>query len=166
MLEECRTLLFDVSLRANVSDQWLWLPDPSGGYSVRGAYHLLMTKDIPLADSEVELIWHNQVPLKVSVFAWRLLRDKLSTKTNLVNIGVIFSNASFCVSGCCFVETTHHLFLFCSTFASLWPLVRHWIGFIGVESNILSDHFLHFVHSTGGGKARRSFLQLIWLLCA
>ena len=34
-LEECRTLLLDVSLHANVSDKWVWLPDPSEGYSVR-----------------------------------------------------------------------------------------------------------------------------------
>lgn len=36
---------------------------------------------------------------------------------------------------------------------------------MGVDSNVLSDHLLEFVHSRGGGKVRRSFLQLICLLC-
>ncbi|MCI03096.1 heat-shock protein [Trifolium medium] len=41
MLEECRSLLFDIVLQPNVADQWVWQPDPGGGYSVRGAYDLL-----------------------------------------------------------------------------------------------------------------------------
>lgn len=36
---------------------------------------------------------------------------------------------------------------------------------MGVDTNVLSDNFLQFVYSTGGGKAKRSFFQLIWLLC-
>jgi len=84
MLEECRTFLFDVSLHVNVADQWLWISDPTEGYSVRGAYYVLMSKDLPLVDSAAEMIWHRQVPLKVSDFAWRLLCDRLPTKLNLV----------------------------------------------------------------------------------
>ncbi|MCI66906.1 hypothetical protein A2U01_0088164, partial [Trifolium medium] len=34
LLEECRTLLSDIALQPNVVDQWLWRPDPGGGYSV------------------------------------------------------------------------------------------------------------------------------------
>lgn len=59
------------------------LPDSSDGYSVRGVYDLLITQDIHIADSAVELIRHNQVPLKVSIFAWRLICDHLPTKSNL-----------------------------------------------------------------------------------
>lgn len=112
------------------------------------------------------MIWHRQVPLKVSVFAWRLLRDRLPTKSNLIYRGVIPTEAGLCVSGCGALESTQHLFLSCSYFASLWSLVRDWIGFVGVDTNVLSDHFVQFVHSTGGNKASQSFLQLIWLLCA
>jgi len=43
-------------------------------------------------------------------------------------------------------------------------MVRDWIGFSGVDTNVVSDHFVQFVHSTGGSKATKSFLQLIWLL--
>jgi len=71
-----------------------------------------------------------------------------------------------CVSGCGSIESTQHLLLSCPSFASLWPLVRDWIGFMGVDSNVLFGHFVQFVHSTGVSKARKSFLQLIWLLCA
>ncbi|RHN51538.1 putative reverse transcriptase zinc-binding domain-containing protein [Medicago truncatula] len=82
-LEECRALLTNVYLQDFISDRWVWLSDPVEGYTVRGSYHMVTTRDVSLRDPAVSLIWHNQVPLKVSLFAWRLLRDRLSTKVNL-----------------------------------------------------------------------------------
>ena len=119
-LQECRALLLDVPLFPNVSDTYVWLPDPSEGYSVQGAYELLTSHGTPLVDSAMDLIWHNQVPLKVSVFAWRLLHDRLPAKANLAVRGVIPTYATSCVSRCGHIETTQHLFLSCPTFASLW----------------------------------------------
>jgi hypothetical protein len=69
------------------------------------------------------------------------------------------------VSGCGDVESAEHLFLSCSTFDSFWPMVRSWIGFSSTESQTLSDHLLQFKYSSEGPRARRSFLQLICLLC-
>jgi len=36
---------------------------------------------------------------------------------------------------------------------------------MGVDSNDLSDHLQQFTYLTGVGKAKRSFMQLIWILC-
>jgi len=58
------------------------------------------------------------------------------------------------------------LFLLCPTFGSIWQLLREWIGVLWVDSHNIPDHLLQFTHMTGGGKARRSFMQLICLLCA
>jgi len=44
--------------------------------------------------------------------------------------------------------------------------VRDWIGIVGVDSNIITDHLVQFTHLTGVGKAKSSFMQLIWLLCS
>jgi len=75
------------------------------------------------------------------------------------------SEATLCVSGCGLFETTDHLFLSCSSFAPLWEQVRLWIGFVGVDSNNIADHLMQFTSMTGAGKAKSSFLQLVWLLC-
>jgi hypothetical protein len=72
MLVECRTLLHGVSLQSNVTYQWQWQLDPLGGYSVRGVYQLLTSQESIHVEFEADLIWHNQVPLKVLIFAWRL----------------------------------------------------------------------------------------------
>jgi hypothetical protein len=118
---------------------------------------MLTSQETSELQHNVDLIWHKKVPLKVSIFAWRLLRDRLPTRFNLANRGIIATAARLCVAGCGHVEDTTHLFL--------WPLVRDWIGFVGVDSQVLSDHLLQFIHYTGAQKERRSFLHMIWLLC-
>lgn len=91
--EECRILLHEVSLQATSSDMWQWHLDPTRGYSVHDVYDMLASKQHASVHSNMELIWHNQVPLKVSIFAWRLLRDILPTKSNLATRGVISTEA-------------------------------------------------------------------------
>ncbi|XP_039688726.1 uncharacterized protein [Medicago truncatula] len=164
LLAECRLLLVNVSLQPLSYDVWQWQPDPSQGYTVRGAYALLTNQKEQQDSLCEELVWHKQVPLKVSIFAWRLIRDRLPTKSNLAYRGILNSEACLCVSGCGLLEDARHLFLSCSFFGSLWSLVRSWIGFDGVDHCDISNHCAHFAFYTGGLKARRSFLQLIWLL--
>jgi hypothetical protein len=58
-------------------------------------------------------------PLNVSIFAWRLLRDKLPTRVNLEARGIISPETQYCVAGCGCMESAQHLFLYCSIFGSL-----------------------------------------------
>jgi hypothetical protein len=127
-LGECRHFLFDIVLQPSVVDQWLWRHDPGGGYSVRGAYTLLTIRTASDAAALTDLLWHKQVLLKVSVLAWRLLRNRLPTWDNLVRRHIITPDSQLCVTGCGGVETTHHMFLSCPIFASLWHLIRGWVG--------------------------------------
>jgi hypothetical protein len=62
-------------------------------------------------DATLDLIWHKQAPLKVSIMAWRLLRNRLPTKENLVVRGIISHDNQLCVTGCGGIKTAHHLFL-------------------------------------------------------
>jgi hypothetical protein len=140
----------------------MWQSDPGTGYSVRDAYQLLTYQDSVIMGAAEDLVWHKQVPLKVFIFARRLLRDRLPTKTNLGARNILSTEAHFCVSGCG-IESAQHLFQSCSTFGSLWALVRSWIGFSAVDAYTLPDHIVQFTSSVGGLRARRSFLQLIGL---
>ncbi|CAJ2666213.1 unnamed protein product [Trifolium pratense] len=165
LLGECQTLLLDISLQDQILDRWQWRPDPDTGYTVRGAYQILTSQASVTLHTAENLIWHPQVPLKVSIFAWRLLRDRLPTRANLVNRGVLSSTANTCVFGCGFAESAHHLFLSCSFAGSLWDLVRDWVDISPVVATTLRDHFAQFTASAGVSRARRSFLQLLWLVC-
>ena len=118
-----------------------------------------------MLDAAQNLIWHPQVLLKVSILAWHLLRDRLPTKINLLNRGIITVVDISCVTGCGHDESVDHLFLHCNFFGVIWYQVRLWLGFSGVDQHNLGDHFLHFTYYLGGRKTRRSFLQLICLPC-
>jgi len=107
----------DIVLQSDISDRWQWNPDIQGGYTVSGAYQILTTpNDIPPVGVN-DLIWHKQVPLKVSIFAWRLLRDRLPTKINLVRRGLINAETVGYVAGCGGDETTSLLFF---SLCQLW----------------------------------------------
>ena len=70
-------------IQPNRRDDWAWKPDPSGQYSAKSAYDVLRGDLIEGNDVEVfEELWKLRIPIKVSVFAWRLLRDRLPTKVN------------------------------------------------------------------------------------
>ncbi|MCH85912.1 kinesin-like protein [Trifolium medium] len=165
MLGECQILLLHRTLQDYTPDRWQWQPDLDTGYIVRGAYQLLTAQDTVTLDVVAGLIWHSEVPLKVSIFAWRLLRDRIPTKANLVSRGILSQEAHYCVFGCGAFESAQHVFLSCSIFGSLWSLVSSWIGSSLVTAQTLSDHFVRFTSSAGGSRARRSFMQLIWFAC-
>jgi len=118
----------------------------------------------PQVESPVEFssIWHKDVPLKVVVFAWRLFRDRLPTKDNLLRRGVITHDCRMCVAGCDCVESSSHLFLHCNIFGSVWHLIYSWIGVLVTNPFYVPDHFHQFGFSGGIGKKRRSILQIIW----
>ncbi|GAU47626.1 hypothetical protein TSUD_281040 [Trifolium subterraneum] len=153
MLGECQDLLHNFIVQAQVTDSWQWQHDPVRGYTIQGAYRLLTSQQFITLTTAEELIWHKHVPLKVSILAWRLLRDRFPGKSNLVTKGIINPGAHLCVSGCGSVESAEHIFLSYSTFGTLWPLVRAWIGFASVDSQNLSEHFLQFTYASGGLRA-------------
>jgi len=152
-------------VQTDVSDRWKWLPDTMGGYTVRGAYQLLTHQVAPMIDVTGEHVWHKQVPLKVSILAWRLLHDRLPTKLNLFRRGIIQHTDVSCVAGCGFDESATHLFLHCASFGSIWQHIRNWLGISGVDLLTLHGHFFQFTNSIGMSRKRRSFMQLLWLLC-
>jgi len=56
LLEECMLLLANVSLQPLSYDVWQWLPDPDGGYTVRGVYAMLTSRDTHQVRQDVDLI--------------------------------------------------------------------------------------------------------------
>ncbi|XP_024626512.1 uncharacterized protein [Medicago truncatula] len=75
LVEECRALFANVILHITKSDEWRWRLDNLGKYYVRYVYDLLTSGGNVNVDEVSSLVWHRQVPLKVSILAWRLLRN-------------------------------------------------------------------------------------------
>ena len=120
-------LLANVTLQVNNEDRWLWTLESSHSFTVRSLYHYLTIQPQVELPVDVSSIWLKDVPLKVVVFVWRLFRDRLPTKDNLLRRGVINHDSRLCVAGCDFVESSPHLFLHCNIFGSVWHLIYSWI---------------------------------------
>jgi hypothetical protein len=67
LLGECQTLILNVSVQAETPDRWQWQPDPTTAYSVHDAYQILTSQDSVTLGVAEDLLWHKQVPLKVSI---------------------------------------------------------------------------------------------------
>jgi hypothetical protein len=88
--------------------------EPDSGYSVNEVYHLLthgVVPDTPVANQEV--IWNKIASLKVSLFAWRLLKNKMPSKDNLLHRGMNQLDSMLCAGDCGVAETSDHLFFDC-----------------------------------------------------
>ncbi|GJT78825.1 RNA-directed DNA polymerase, eukaryota [Tanacetum coccineum] len=83
--QELSSLLYSVALSSS-SDRWSWTLNGHGDFSVKSAReeidkHLLIT-------SSSSTRWSKLLPIKLNVFAWRMLLDKLPTRINLSNRGL------------------------------------------------------------------------------
>jgi len=58
-----------------------------------------------------------------------------------------------------------HLFVSCPIFGELWLRVRAWIRIAGADPFDIADHFVQFSYLAGVTASKRSFMQLLWLLC-
>jgi hypothetical protein len=72
--------------RGDARDCWKWYSDPDKGYSVKRAYHLLTHFVLLTVAAHYEIIWNNITSLKVSLFIWRLLNNRLLLKDILVHV--------------------------------------------------------------------------------
>jgi hypothetical protein len=128
-VRECSILLHNVILQDNVNDYCWWRLDPVHVYTVREAYKFIIHSGSTDDRSCVDDVWHKQVPLKVSLMAWRLLRNRLPTKDNLLRRNIINSDDTMCATaGCGIMESAQHLFLHCDTSRELWHNVLNWLG--------------------------------------
>ena len=90
----------------------------------------------------------------------------MPTKDNLFHRGVIDNDSRMCVAGCGFQESSHHLFLHCNVFGSVWHCIYKWIGVVAVTPYKVPDHFNQFSYSGNVSKVRSSIIQVIWFASA
>jgi hypothetical protein len=159
---ECVALLSNIVLQENTIDRWRWVLDPINGYTVRGTYQCLTSSDFPMVRGCSDMFRLKQVPLKVSVFVWRLLRNRLPTKDNLLRRRVLQQNAIACVGGCGLPETVVHFFFRCDIFGSLWHLIYRWVGISFISPELVVDHLYYFGTLVGLSRFTYSYFQVIW----
>ena len=104
----CSEFLVNIVLQPNLCDKWLWYLHPSKNYTVTNAYKYMMSAITNQATDPTAYAWNKEVPLKVSLFAWCLLRNRLQTTENLIRRHVHHHNVQPYVGGCGKMEDVDH----------------------------------------------------------
>lgn len=79
----CAVIYFldNIILQYSVTDSWFWKLDLAYGYLVKGVYKWLPSDDQQAQAPIIDILWNKAMPLKVSLFAWRLINKSLPTIT-------------------------------------------------------------------------------------
>ncbi|XP_058732710.1 uncharacterized protein LOC131604275 [Vicia villosa] len=126
-------------------DQHIRNLNSSGLYSVSSITSLVgNSKDRAWNNNlikQLEVIWNTNLPIRIKLFAWRVLTDKLPVKEILIQRGV----SNFPSVGCVFCsnhqENSNHLFFDCYISKEIWDKVLAWLG---IESNLSFLDLLSF----------------------
>ena len=115
----------------------------------------------PLDRGMFDVVWQRQVPLKVSVFSWRLIRDRLPTKDNLLHKGILHQDEYIsCIGGCGLPETAMHLLFCCDIFGIVWHHLYQGVGISIIAPASVGDH-LQFGQLPGLLRFTHPFLTVI-----
>nr|XP_027103123.1 uncharacterized protein LOC113724413 [Coffea arabica] len=144
----------DVPHDLDRKDMMVWVPSPTGGFTVKSAWDVLrQRRHRSVVDS---LLWPSILPAKMSFFAWRLVRNFLPLDVTLRDRGLILP--SWC--GCCYLEEEAllHVFLTGPVALEVWRRVSGRFGFqlrncsrMASESGALSGHAMRGRQNTSRG---------------
>ncbi|GJV23602.1 RNA-directed DNA polymerase, eukaryota, reverse transcriptase zinc-binding domain protein [Tanacetum coccineum] len=105
------------------NDAWVWSPNTSKGFSVASARSLIDSHILDV--SHIATRWNGCIPIKVNIFLWKLLLNKLPSRVNLDRRGIDIPSilCPICQED---VETANHLFFTCEMASTLWSMLANW----------------------------------------
>ncbi|KAL5191983.1 Serine/threonine-protein kinase ATM [Glycine soja] len=144
------------------SDMWEWTGDQTGQYSAHNGYKMLMEESVGESREDCfDKLWSAMVPSKITVFAWRLIIDRLPTKKNLQRRQVQLTDTlcPFCRNS---EEDSAHLFLHCDRIQPIWWETISWLNLKGAVPFTPKQHFLQHIDVQADG-VRMQRWQCWWL---
>ena len=163
-LRNLMVVLDSVSL-SHTPDRWTWDLDHSGEFSVRFLRQHLDGIRLPVVAQPTR--WNRAVPIKINVFLWRVMLNRLSCRSQLVLRGIDVESV---LCPCCQEEeeTVSHLFFGCIIARQVWSRMESWI-----QMDIPQFHspieLVNWVDSHPVGRLVRSKVEsicmvVIWVL--
>ncbi|KAI5437740.1 hypothetical protein KIW84_023742 [Lathyrus oleraceus] len=88
-------------------------------------------------------LWSTQVHIKIKVFGWKTLLNRLATRDLLLSRGIIsFSHDLTCVFYFRVEENLQHIFFECGAVTKVWATTNCWIGYSFLEGEAIINSFL------------------------
>ena len=166
LVRECVGRLTPVVLQVGSADRWIWHLHSSQCYSVSSAYNKLSKMGINQYHNSHNFVWLKVNPLKVSIFAWKLLRNRVPTRNNLFQWRIIACTDQECTAACGMNKDVNHLFVNCNFYGRLWYLISRWLGFSTVYNSRILEHIYQFDSLGGFSHKAQCSLYVIWLSVA
>jgi len=137
----------------------LWKVDSSSVYSTKSAYRLLLTTNSQLPEANIyKTIWNLNIPPRAVIFSWRLLKDRLPTRYNLLRRNVSISDQVCPLCGY-YQEEAGHLFFNSKLTSGLWWESLRWSRIIGPLAAKPTAHFAQFCDDFGDGKNHKRWCR-------
>ncbi|GJS54510.1 RNA-directed DNA polymerase, eukaryota [Tanacetum coccineum] len=115
--------LIESTLLSNSDDRWVWDLYGDGVFHVKDVRNLLDETFLPKVDTPTR--WIKCIPIKVNVFVWKALQDRLPTRSNLVRRNILIDSVS-CPICDGEPEDSSHLFFRCCLARDVTRLVCRW----------------------------------------
>ncbi|KAH1203691.1 Kinesin-like protein KIN-12E [Glycine max] len=132
------------SIQKNVKDTMVWKVESTGVYSTSSAYRLMLNINASASTVRIfKLIWNMNIPPRAAIFTWRLLKDRLPTKGNLLRRNVITQDADCPLCGQV-QEEAGHLFFNCQRTLPLWWESMSWLQVLGPLPLAPASHITQF----------------------
>ncbi|GKV45171.1 hypothetical protein SLEP1_g52281 [Rubroshorea leprosula] len=114
--KELKRMIENVTITPGQPDKWEWIHSNDGQYSTKTAYLELVKQRREPEEAEIfKRIWSKMLPSKVAAFNWKVMLDRIPTKTNLLKRGIVKDTGERkCVLCDNEDEDSNHLFLNCS----------------------------------------------------
>lgn len=108
-MDECRTLIPNITLQNSVDDVWIWHLNLDGLFSVKEACEIISNFEEIINSPLFKITSKSLVPTNISLFAWRLLLDCLPTKYSLIFIRMQILAPPLFLARQNFKESANHL---------------------------------------------------------
>ncbi|KAJ9544963.1 hypothetical protein OSB04_024670 [Centaurea solstitialis] len=145
-------------LKLNNDDgRWVWDLDHSKSYMVRLLRTLIDGINLPIAEMETE--WIRWLPAKVNIQLWRVLLNRLPTRDNLQNRGMVL-NSDLCPLCLCTTENLDHLLSTCSTTKTVSAYISNWVDWWPINAQMVAIVW-DKIRSSGVNKIQKNVRKVI-----
>src|ERR1044072_5065033 len=153
-------------LKQGVHDEWIWSCCKEGCYTVKSAYALLIGEDVAPNNEMYAALWECNIPSNIAGFGWRLLVDRLPTRSNLRRRAILQS-AQDCLCPLCGEEeeTSIHLMWRCTKTQPVWRLCDDWLGVSAARPAATGEHLLQFDCVFFNKEQNRAW-RMVWFAAA
>lgn len=147
---EIKTLCADLILTEE-KDKLTWALNANGRFSVKSLYEQMILSSV---NFPFKFLWKINVPPKIRVFVWLLVRNSVLTKDNLLKRGWVGdSKCVFCGKD----EMVDHIFLQCPVAKFLWCEIQ-----IPSNMNVLLTSWLSSLGKIRKRKIYVGIFALMW----